>query len=286
MGGKSPLPLRGTPCAVIAAPAQAFALNDAQIAQYIAPQLAQLPAGTTASNDVGYVRMIGTGGRKDGYETKTQHFVTGADVTLGNWESTFSFTHSQSHIYDIAEGGYASANAINSLIDSGAYDPFSGDAQADVLAPAVLPRAAAMDMRIDGQAVILSGQVVRADCTSLADLLAKSGVNQVVLTNSGGGDAYSRYCMGSLIRRRGLATTIRGRCGSACSLIWLGGVERRRAWSGAAARLTAPARAQRPARRARKPQHWQAHPGNARRGRAVGGGVSGVLRGARRQHRR
>ena len=124
--------------ALYAAPAQAFALNDAQIAQYITPQLSQFPAGTTASNDVGYVRMIGTGGRKDGYETKTQHFVTGADVTLGNWESTFSFTHSQSHIYDIAEGGYASANAINSLIDSGAYDPFSGDAQADVLAPAVL----------------------------------------------------------------------------------------------------------------------------------------------------
>ena len=118
-----------------AAPAQAFALSAAQIAQYVTPQLA---AGTTAANEVGYLRMIGTGGRKDGYETHTQHFVVGADVTLGSWESTFSFTHSQNHWYDIAEGGYSSANAINDLMDSGAFDPFSGDAQSGVLASAVL----------------------------------------------------------------------------------------------------------------------------------------------------
>ena len=118
-----------------AAPAQAFSLSDAQIAKYVTPQLAD---GTTSANEVGYLRMIGTGGRKDGYETRTQHVVLGADVTFGDWDSTFSFTHSQNHWYDIAEGGYSSANAINSLMDSGAFDPFSGDAQADVLAPAVL----------------------------------------------------------------------------------------------------------------------------------------------------
>jgi len=118
-----------------AAPAQAFALSDAQIAQYVTPQLA---AGTTSANEVGYLRMVGTGGRKDGYETHTQHVVLGADVTLGKWESTFSFTHSQNHWYDIAEGGYSSADAINALMDSGAFDPFSGDPQAGVLAPAVL----------------------------------------------------------------------------------------------------------------------------------------------------
>jgi len=121
--------------ALYAAPAQAFALSAAQVAQYVTPQLA---AGTTSANEVGYLRMVGTGGRKDGYETRTQHVVLGADVTLGKWESTFSFTHSQNHWYDIAEGGYSSANAINALMDSGAFDPFSGDPQADVLAPAVL----------------------------------------------------------------------------------------------------------------------------------------------------
>ena len=86
--------------------------------------------------------------------------------------------------------------------------------------------AAAMDMRVDGASVILSGQVVHADCASLTDLLAKSDVKRVVLTASGGGDSYSGYCMGSLIRQRGLSTTIRGRCASSCSRIWLGGVER------------------------------------------------------------
>ena len=121
--------------ATYAAPAQAFALSDSQIATYVTPELA---SGTTASDEVGYVRLIGTGGRKDGYETKTQHLALGADVTTGNWDSTFSFTHSQNHWYDIAEGGYASANAIDALMTSGAYDPFSGDAQSSVLASAVL----------------------------------------------------------------------------------------------------------------------------------------------------
>ena len=118
-----------------AAPAQAFSLSAAQISKYVTPQLTD---GTTSSDEVGYLRMIGTGGRADGYETRTQHFVVGADMTLGSWDSTFSFTHSQNHWYDIAEGGYSSANAIDSLMDSGAFDPFSGDAQASVLAPAVL----------------------------------------------------------------------------------------------------------------------------------------------------
>jgi len=118
-----------------AAPAQAFSLSDSQIASYVTTQL---DSGTTSSDEVGYVRLVGTGGRKDGYLTNTQHIVVGADVTTGNWDSTFSFTHSQNHWYDIAEGGYASANAIEALMDSGAYDPFSGDAQTDVLASAVL----------------------------------------------------------------------------------------------------------------------------------------------------
>jgi iron complex outermembrane receptor protein len=96
-----------------AAPAQAFSLSSGQIATYITPQLA---SGTTSSDEVGYVRLIGAGGRKDGYVTNTQHFVVGAEVTTGNWESTFSLTHSQNHSYDIAEGGYASAHTSTTLM--------------------------------------------------------------------------------------------------------------------------------------------------------------------------
>ena len=94
-----------------------------------------------------------------------------------------------------------------------------------LLAMAAFP-ARAMDMRVEGDAVILSGQVAKSDCGQLTDLLAKTPVKRVVLTNSGGGNAYSGYCIGALVRERGLATTIRGRCASSCSRMWLGGVER------------------------------------------------------------
>jgi len=94
-----------------------------------------------------------------------------------------------------------------------------------LLALAAFP-ARAMDMHVDGQSVILSGQVVKADCEVLTDLLGKTSAGLVVLTNSGGGNAYSGYCIGALIRERGLPTTIRGRCASSCSRMWLGGVER------------------------------------------------------------
>ena len=86
--------------------------------------------------------------------------------------------------------------------------------------------AAAMDMRLDGQSIVLSGLVVRSDCATLTDRLAGASVRLVVFTESVGGNAYSGYCIGALIRGRGLATTVRGRCASSCSRMWLGGVDR------------------------------------------------------------
>jgi iron complex outermembrane receptor protein len=118
-----------------AAGAQVFDMTASQIATYVTPQLAD---GVTSSSEQAYVRLVGTGGRKDGYQTNTQHFVVGADVTTGNWDSSFSLTHSQNHYYDIAEGGYADANKVQDLIDKGTYDPFSADPQTDALASTVL----------------------------------------------------------------------------------------------------------------------------------------------------
>jgi iron complex outermembrane receptor protein len=120
-----------------AAPAQSFVMTASQIATYVDPYLTDGETANTAS-DIAKVRLIGVGGRKDGYLTNTLHTVIGADVSMGKWDSQFSFTHSQNHWYDIAEGGYSSSNAIQSLMESGAYDPFSTDPQADVLASAVL----------------------------------------------------------------------------------------------------------------------------------------------------
>jgi hypothetical protein len=84
----------------------------------------------------------------------------------------------------------------------------------------------AMEMTVEGSAVILSGSVTRADCDRLEAILSKNSIKLVVLKDSSGGDAYSGYCVGALVRRSGLSTIIRGRCASSCSRMWLGGVER------------------------------------------------------------
>jgi hypothetical protein len=84
----------------------------------------------------------------------------------------------------------------------------------------------AMTMTVEGETVVLSGAVVKADCADLEALLARAKVTTVVLTNSGGGNADSGYCIGALVRSRGLSTVIRGRCASSCSRMWLGGVRR------------------------------------------------------------
>src|SRR5579863_503005 len=84
----------------------------------------------------------------------------------------------------------------------------------------------AMDMKVEGSSVVLSGSVVGSECTTLEQLLSQNNIATVVLTNSGGGDARAGYCVGDLVRERGLATVIRGRCASSCSRMWLGGVAR------------------------------------------------------------
>ncbi len=81
-------------------------------------------------------------------------------------------------------------------------------------------------MKVEGDTVILSGSVVGSECAGLETLLSQHVIKRVVLTNSGGGDARAGYCVGDLVRERGLATVIRGRCASSCSRMWLGGVER------------------------------------------------------------
>ncbi|MEP6502779.1 MAG: TonB-dependent receptor, partial [Betaproteobacteria bacterium] len=125
-----------------AAVAQPFAISSALLTKDIDPLLSGLgyDSSVTATAGTMNVRLLDTGGRTDRYETNTFHTVLGADVTIGNWESSFSFTHSQNHWYDKAEGGYASTNAIDALITSGAFDPLTSapGAATELLASAVL----------------------------------------------------------------------------------------------------------------------------------------------------
>lgn len=86
--------------------------------------------------------------------------------------------------------------------------------------------AQAMDIEMRGDSVVMSGHVVGHECETLRQILDAHTIGTVVLTNSGGGNANAGYCVGELIRERGLKTTIRGRCASSCSRMWLGGVRR------------------------------------------------------------
>ena len=125
-----------------AAVAQPFAISSALLTKDIDPLLSGLGygSGVTATSGTMNVRLLDSGGRTDGYQTNTFHTVVGTDFTIGNWDSSVSLTHSQNHWYDKAEGGYASTNAIDSLIASGEFDPLTSQpgAATSLLASAVL----------------------------------------------------------------------------------------------------------------------------------------------------
>lgn len=97
---------------------------------------------------------------------------------------------------------------------------------AALLVLAALAPARAMDLKVESDTVTMSGSVVGPECNELETILLQHQIRRIVLRNSGGGDARTGYCVGDLIRVRGLATVIRGRCASSCSRMWLGGVER------------------------------------------------------------
>ena len=87
--------------------------------------------------------------------------------------------------------------------------------------------AAAMRFDIVGDTLILSGPVVDADLAQFRDAMQTSGLRQVLLHQSPGGDAWTGQRLGGEIRRAKLNTLISGRCASACGYMFLGNVERR-----------------------------------------------------------
>lgn len=87
----------------------------------------------------------------------------------------------------------------------------------------------AQAMRFDlvGDTLILSGPVVDDDLRRLRDALVNTGLRQVLLHQSPGGDAWTGQRLGHEIRQAKLNTLISGQCASACGYMFLGGVERR-----------------------------------------------------------
>jgi hypothetical protein len=88
--------------------------------------------------------------------------------------------------------------------------------------------AAAMDIKLAGDQLILSGPVKGNEYDQVVDLLAANpGVGTVILRNSPGGDIPTGYLLGELFRAGGIRTAVSGYCYSSCSRMFLGGRDRR-----------------------------------------------------------
>lgn len=87
--------------------------------------------------------------------------------------------------------------------------------------------AAAMDFRVAGNELHLSGRVLGDELGMLKDVEeAHPAIDTVVFRNSPGGDAWTGHRIGERIRDKGWRTVVIGGCISACTLMYLGGKSR------------------------------------------------------------
>ena len=85
----------------------------------------------------------------------------------------------------------------------------------------------AMELKVVGNQLIVSGRVVGDEPGRVREALANSPeIDTVILRNSPGGDAPAGYQTGQLLRERGLRTAVSGYCYSSCSRMFLGGSTR------------------------------------------------------------
>lgn len=85
----------------------------------------------------------------------------------------------------------------------------------------------AMNAKVVGHQLVLSGPVVDGDFKRIQGALSGSaGIQTVILRNSGGGHAPTGYQVGELFREKGLQTAVSGYCYSSCSRMFLGGKSR------------------------------------------------------------
>jgi PQQ-dependent catabolism-associated CXXCW motif protein len=86
--------------------------------------------------------------------------------------------------------------------------------------------APAMNVEVHGNRVFASGPVVD-DLRLFEEAFAKPGIDTVVFVNSPGGDLWTGLRVGRLIADKGLKTVAAGSCISSCSIMFMGGRERR-----------------------------------------------------------
>src|SRR5215831_6784320 len=96
-----------------------------------------------------------------------------------------------------------------------------------VITSAFLMRPLAMELKIVGNQIILSGPVVGDELGKIREALANTpGIDTAILRNSPGGKAPAGYQVGELFREHGLRTAVSGYCYSSCSRMFLGGSTR------------------------------------------------------------
>jgi iron complex outermembrane receptor protein len=116
-------------------------LTDSLIAADVTPYLATLGhEGATVTSATMNLRLYDAGGRTDVYQTNALHAVLGADATIGAFDVTASYTHSENKWTDKADGGYSSLVGFYDLLNSGNWDPLMATAgeSVDLIAPIVL----------------------------------------------------------------------------------------------------------------------------------------------------
>eukprot|EP01030_Chromulinospumella_sphaerica_P022441 gene22441-22421_t len=82
-------------------------------------------------------------------------------------------------------------------------------------------------LAVHGNTLILSGPVVGTELGMVKDAFAAHPkMDLVILRNSHGGDAWTGYRIGELLRDAGVTTAVSGYCISSCSRMFLGGKQR------------------------------------------------------------
>ena len=95
-----------------------------------------------------------------------------------------------------------------------------------LLAACGLAPAAAMTLITQGDTVFATGPVLD-DLRQFETALAQPGITTVAFVNSPGGSLWTGLRVGRLIANKGLNTVVAGQCMSACSIMFMGGRERR-----------------------------------------------------------
>lgn len=86
--------------------------------------------------------------------------------------------------------------------------------------------AIAMTVEVQGSAVFAAGDIGPKDILKFREAVSRPGVDTLVLVNSEGGDLYTSFHLARVVAAWRLKTVVAGQCLSACSIVFMGGVER------------------------------------------------------------